>query len=63
MYNFMNVPGHPTSTTDVDIIFTATDMRTFGQSWYGSLLPPSNPLYNELIYSIFPWEVSVTLEG
>jgi len=62
MYNFIDVPGNPTTITNIGLIFTATDMRTFSESWYGGLLPPSNPLYNAPIYSIFQWESSVALE-
>ena len=63
MYSFIDVPGYPTSSTDLEIIFTTTDMRTFGESWYGGLLPSSNPLYDVPIFNIFPWVTKVALEG
>lgn len=53
IYDFLDVPGTPAKTGDLDILITATDAKTFGESWLMGLLPPSKQKYNEKVYNCF----------
>jgi len=53
IYEFIDVPGTPTATGDLDILITAADPVTFGQAWFMGLLPPSNAKYNQKVYNSF----------
>jgi hypothetical protein len=53
VFTFLDVPGVPTHTGDLDIIVTAYDSKTFGEAWFQGLLPQNHPLYNWHLYDCF----------
>lgn len=53
VYSFDDVPVEPVNADDIRLIVTATDRsRTFGEAWFGGLLPYSNWRYDDYVYTM-----------
>jgi hypothetical protein len=60
MWDFLAVPGTPTTTGEVDVIIKAYDAESFGASWFFDILPPTHALYDEQIWCGFPYVAVVS---
>lgn len=59
MYEFLNVPGTPTSAGDLDILITVTDEKTFGECWFLDMLSTGNSMYDEKVFNCFIYTANV----
>ncbi len=59
-FRFDGVWATPIQAGDLDILITAIDVQTFGESWYADLLPVSNPMHDEYIYNCWIHTTTVT---
>jgi len=51
--------SNPTTTGDLDILITVTDSKSFGQAWFGDLLPTTNSMYTEPVYNCWTYAAKV----
>jgi len=59
VYQFNNLAGDPTTTGDLDLLITATDVVTFGEAWFFAMLPTSNAKYDDPLYNCFKYTTTV----
>lgn len=63
IFHFVEVEGNPLTTGTIDLLLTATDeSETYGSAWFLGLLPPGNDFYDEYVYSLQIFTVSVAAE-
>jgi hypothetical protein len=63
IFKFNNVPVTPYGPGEIPMLVTVTDYsRTFGDSWYGHLLPQTNWRYDDYVYTMLKINLPVNTE-
>lgn len=63
LYDISDVAVTPLATTDIDILITTVDAKTYGEAWFQGLLPASHEMYDENVYNCWIYTTTVSDEN